>query len=74
MKKANIENGGSIQQQDVDFSGPDGSPITKMSKRTKKILDQSEKCGKRIDDRMIEKQKNEVFEKGDMVLVRLGGP
>ena len=48
-----------------------------MFKRTKKILDKSAQCGKPINERMIKRHikkfENEVFKKGDLVLVRLGG-
>ena len=47
IKKDNIEEGGIIHQQDLDFRLPDSSTISKTLEHTEKIRHNAAKCGKK---------------------------
>lgn len=76
IKKDNIEEDGIIYQQDIDFRLPDSATISKALEHAEKIRHDAAKCGKKMDERMIRKDKrkcrNDVFTMKEMVLVRLG--
>ena len=76
IKKDNIEEDGIIHQQNIDFRLPDIFTISKTLEHAEIIRHNAAKCGKKMDEQMVEKHKrkykNDVFEMNEVVLFRLG--